>query len=291
MGDLPPLNAPVRPSRDFTLRAWWDMSPSSPSYAWYCPALMEALTTINKLDQAPSVKSLDDVMITDTGKERDILAKLGIPHVEFSADEVNAFKTMTRRQHRTFGVDAYNLFVGNLGEAALQDLLIDGNKAFSARSFLIYNMPGEQEEMDAQVQFKDGAMRTVGAKTKVERDSTYLYPKKRLATMAKVADYVVFFQHVRHRLLFATGVVEREFLRRDPASTVIGINAAYEWPEAISLDEECGMKAALLRCGQTTLAYKDADSLPQQEFRQRAMDYFRKRMSWAMWAAKVAEKG
>jgi hypothetical protein len=96
---------------------------------------------------------------------------------------------------------------------------------------------------------------------------------------------------VRHRLLFVTGVVERDFLRRDPVSMVMNLNAAYEWPEAISLDEECGMKAALLRCGQTTLAYKDADSLPQQEFRQRAMDYFRKRMSWAMWAAKVAEKG
>lgn len=181
---------------------------------------------------------------------RDIL---GIKYYHrFPAGKISAHVAVSADQLRTFsGTNLRYLVLGNLGEAAMREILLAQNKEFIARGFLFHNSKMPQEEKDIRVFLNQSILEaldalgkpaetTLGVRAHESFKKNYLYSKDRVrannAGKGKgTADYVAFFNHFCHRIFYLTGIVEREFLVKDNLNTTNSPMEEFVIPESCNL--------------------------------------------------------
>jgi len=168
---------------------------------------------------------------------RQVLQELEIPYFEVPIEEAHAMMVMTENQFKThIAKSVHDLFVGNLGEFAMKEMLLNAKKQFSARALLYHHLKSMQEEKDIRVQrttfnMTEGEPETedlaIGVRTQRVADGNYLYGASRVHTYTEaIGDYIVFMNHFGHHLIYVTGVVEKEFLlpKRKVQSGAVSFN-------------------------------------------------------------------
>ncbi len=180
---------------------------------------LQALTGVDYLAAAGVQESgLDLERYLDMAET--IINSLGFKPYRFTSEKVLTCMNDTEDQLKTFKKDWHNIFVGNLGERALHNLLIEKGKGFTARGYLIHNWKGKQPILDVEAKnanVDEQELRhmplTIGVRSMVIFSGKYLYAKQRIKyDHDAIGDYVVFFNNFEHHILYVTGIVEKKFL-------------------------------------------------------------------------------
>jgi hypothetical protein len=166
-------------------------------------------------------------------------------YIRFSTNKVRAYAEVSQDQKKYFDrtrntgyeTNLRDLFIGNAGERAMQELVFALDKESIARSFLMHNASIPQEEKDSLVWFyniKDMKYdkKSLGVRSQRNFSGNYLYGKYRIQNRREsIADYVAFFNNIGHHIFYLTGIVEKEFLRGGIGSEDFNPMLKFPFPE------------------------------------------------------------
>jgi hypothetical protein len=181
-------------------------------------------------------------------KAEPIIQGLGFPYIRFPTEKVLAYFNVSEDQNKAFAsAQKYNLALGNLGERAMQEILLQYGKEFIGRSFLLHNSDSPQDEKDIRVFMvkSDGddldpsfekAESSLGVVCSRQFTGRYLYSPERVrdqTKQGKIADHIAFFNHLGHHIVYLVGIVKRDFLFKDNYEPYKkGQREAYIFPES-----------------------------------------------------------
>jgi hypothetical protein len=244
------------------------------------------------LPSGVSIDNLDFETYLDIGKG--IIEGLGFKCYKFETEKVLACMNDTEDQGRSFGVDWHGLFVGNLGERAMHQILMDNGVEFTARGYLIHNSRREQPILDISAWSGESVLDSledkplsIGVRSQIDFSGKYLYREDRIkSSPEKIADYVVFLNNFEHHLLYITGIVEKKFLTDAKSRTSANGWFEFQFPEHYDIMKtfsDLEIKPTRPLAGPILDCY-DA------EMKQRLFDRLRKRISFEDFLSRLKSK-